>query len=165
MNTPNVVIRSFKPSDTEEIINLFRQTVHTIGARYYSQEQVNAWAPLSETPLEREAYCEKWQKKLESNITLVAELNGVIVGFADMTRDGHLDHMYVHKDYQGCGASYALIKNIERKARELGITKITTHASSMAMPLAKRIGYTVIKKQTVVRQGVELTNYVMEKVL
>ena len=159
-----IKIRPFKSSDIESIIKLFTETVHTIGARYYSPEQVAAWAPkLSET--ERGLVYRRWQTKLENSNTFIAEKEGILIGFGDISTAGHLDHLYVHKDFQGSGASLALLKQLEKKARELGLTKITTDASSMAMPLAKRRGFAVVTKQTVVRKGVELTNYVMEKFL
>lgn len=155
-----ITIRPFKPSDTGSIVELFNKTVHTIGARYYSPEQVAAWAPDFDEKTHK-----RWQTKLESSNTFVAEKEGILIGFGDITSTGHLDHLYVHKDYQGSGASIALLKELEKKARELGFTKITTDASSMAMPLAKRRGFVIVTKQTVVRKGVELTNYVMEKLL
>jgi putative acetyltransferase len=151
-------VRPFKPSDTETVIELFNQTVHTIGARYYSPEEIAAWAPeiTPETVL-------RWQTKLESSNTFIAEKDGIIIGFGDITSAGHLDHLYVHKDHQGSGASLALLKALETRARELGLTKITTDASTMAMPLARRRGFVVVTKQTIVCAGVELTNYAMKK--
>ena len=71
-----------------------------------------------------------------------------------------LRSIFSAKDFQE--ASLALLKQLERK---LGLTKTTTDANSMAMPLAKRRGFVVVTKQTIVHKGVELTNYVMEKFL
>ena len=39
----------------------------------------------------------------------------------------------------------------------------TTHASITARPFFLHRGYRVVKKQTVRRQGIPLTNYIMEK--
>ena len=47
-----------------------------------------------------------------------------------------------------------------------GFTKakhITTHASITAKPFFQKRGYRVVKEQKVIRQGIALTNYVMEK--
>lgn len=153
-----IKIRPFKRSDIVEIIKLFRETVHTINSRYYSQEQVAAWAPeiIDE---------EQWLNKLQNNITYVAEIDGTIVGFADMSHDGYLDHVYVHKNYQAQGVALRLLQRIEQTARERGLTTITTHASINAKKLAERMGFVMIKEQIVVRKGVSLTNYVMEKKL
>ena len=40
---------------------------------------------------------------------------------------------------------------------------ITTHASVTAKPFFQQRGYRVVKEQKVIRQGIALTNYVMEK--
>jgi putative acetyltransferase len=153
-----ITIRPFRSSDVKEIITLFRDTVRTINIRHYSQEQVQVWAPdvIDE---------QQWLKELQENITYVAEVDGIIVGFADMSYEGYLDRLYVHKNYQAKGIAFRLLKQIEEKARTLGLNKITTHASINAKKLAERMGFKTIKKQTVIRQGVELTNYVMEKKL
>ena len=40
---------------------------------------------------------------------------------------------------------------------------ITTHVSITAKPFFQQRGYRVVKKQEVIRLGIALTNYVMEK--
>ena len=68
-----LTIRPFKSSDTNAIVSLFRETVHTIGARYYSPEQVAAWAPLDEPTADRDIVFNSWQTKLETSHAFVAE--------------------------------------------------------------------------------------------
>ena len=82
-----------------------------------------------------------------------------------MAYDGHLGHLYVHKDYQGGLVSLRLLKKIEEAARKKGLTKITTDCSITAKVPAERMGFTLIKEQAVERNGVTLINYVMEKKL
>lgn len=159
LNTMSKIsIRPFKSSDTPELIRLFRDAVHTINIKHYSPEQVDVWAPddIDE---------EKWRKKLAQMITFVAEIDGTIVGFVDMTHEGYLDHLYIHKNYQGRFISAHLLRAIEGAARKLGLSKITTHCSITAKLPAERAGFKVIKEQKVERQGIELINYVMEKIL
>lgn len=43
----NLIIREYRNSDTEMIMNLFYNTVHEININDYTQEQVNAWASES----------------------------------------------------------------------------------------------------------------------
>ena len=38
-------VRRFHVSDAEEIVELFRGTVHNVNSRDYSDEQLAAWAP------------------------------------------------------------------------------------------------------------------------
>jgi putative acetyltransferase len=108
---------------------------------------------------------EKWRKKLLEMIVFVAEIGGVIVGFADMSREGYLDHLYIHKDYQGRFIAVHLLRAIEKAAHELGLSKITTDCSITAKLPAERMGFRVIKEQIVELKGVKMINYHMEKAL
>ena len=77
-----------------------------------------------------------------------------------MDETGYLDRLYVHKDYQGQGIASAICDELERFAA--GKT-ITTHATITAKPFFQHRGYRVVRKQEVIRRGVALTNFVMEK--
>ena len=152
-------IRTFTPSDLEAILQLFHEVVHTTGAKYYDQEQVDAWAP--ENGLDRDA----WLQSLSSNIAYVVELDEKIVGFGDMTHTGYIDRLYVLPKYQGKGVALAILKRLEEEARMLGLQELTTEASIMAMPLAKRQGYEVVAEQHKMHRGKVLINYKMRKKL
>lgn len=146
-------IRRYLPSDLAQISQLFYDTVHTVNAIDYSKEQLNVWATGQ---LDLAA----WNDSLLAHYTLVAVLNNEIVGFGDITPDGYLDRLYVHKDYQGQGIATALCNELEAA---IASKHLTTHASITAKPFFERRGYRVIQEQQVSRNGVELTNYVMEK--
>jgi putative acetyltransferase len=152
MNT--IVIRPFNSSDLSSMIQLFKEAVAAINIRHYSPEQVAVWTEVDPA---------RWQAKLEKMIAFVAEIDSTIVGFADMTHEGYLDHLYVHKDYQARWVSLHLFKAIEKAARELGLTKITTDCSITAKVPAERMGFAVIKEQIVEKNGVQFINYHMEK--
>ena len=77
-----------------------------------------------------------------------------------MDETGYLDRLYVHKDYQGQGIASAICDELERFA--VGKT-FTTHASITAKPFFQHRGYRVVCKQEVIRRGVALTNFIMEK--
>lgn len=154
MSTIN--IRPFKSSDLSAVILLFKEAVAAINIRHYTPEQIAIWTDVD--PI-------KWQAKLEKMIVFVAEIDSIIVGFADMTREGYLDHLYVHKDYQARWVSLHLFKAIEKTAKELGLTKITTDCSITAKVPAERMGFKVIKEQIVEKKGMQFTNYHMEKKL
>lgn len=158
MSKPDIIIRPFKSIDTPDIVKLFRDAVHAINIQHYTPEQVAVWAP-------EDIDIQKWQQKLENMFTFIAEIDGKIVGFADITAEGYFDHLYIHKDYRGGSVALRLFKTIENKARELGLTKITTDCSITAKKPAERMGFVVIKEQTVMRKGVALINYAMEKKL
>ncbi len=147
-----MIIRKYQPKDCKEITELFYNTVHTVNKKDYTKEQLEVWAPVN-------ADLEKWNKSLTEHYSLVAVEKGIITGFADIDETGYLDRLYVHKDYQKKGVATALCDKLEARAFE----KIVTHASITAKPFFEKRGYNVIKEQQVLRGGLLLTNYVMEK--
>ena len=101
-----------------------------------------------------------WDRSFQAHKTVVAIKDGRIVGFGDMDETGYLDRLYVHKDHQGQGIASAICDALERTAAG---RPVTTHASITAKSFFQRRGYRVVRKQEVIRRGVALTNYVMEK--
>jgi putative acetyltransferase len=152
-----MIIRKFQPEDLEAILQLFQDVVHTVGAKYYNAEQLYAWAPKDSLNKS------KWIESLTTNITYIAEDKNTIIGFGDMTQTGYIDHLYVHKNYQGAGAALALFRALEKEARTLHLTELTTEASIIAMPLAKRQGFEVIQEQIKLVRGVKFITYKMRK--
>src|ERR1700730_9761083 len=86
-----IVVRPFQAADLPIIIQLFQEAVPAINKRHYSPEQIATWIDIDPA---------HWQIKLANHVSFVAEINSMIVGFADITVDGYLDHLYIHKDYQ-----------------------------------------------------------------
>lgn len=146
-------IREYRSADLAETIRLFHDTVHTVNAKDYTSEQLDAWAPES---VDRE----RWSAGFLSSRTLVAVENDRIVGFGNMTSDGYLDKLYVHRDFQHRGIATALCNELEAACNA---DKITVHASITARPFFQARGYETIRRQQVERGKVRLTNYVMQK--
>lgn len=152
-------IRTYRPDDVEALVSLFYETVHTVNAADYTPQQLAAWAPESGRK-ERE---EKWRHSLGQNASFIAELNGKIVGFSDLQKDGYLDRLYVHKDHQRQGIAAALLKRIEEEAENLGLPKIRVDVSLTAKPFFEKNGYQTIRQQIIEREGIELINHKMVK--
>lgn len=153
-----MIIRKYKSSDCASIAKLFYDTVHAVNARDYTEEQLNAWATGS-------VDLEVWNSAFIANNTLVAVINGEIVGFADMDYTGYLDKLYVHKDFQRRGIAAALVKELELCARKAGLFNFATYASITARPFFEKQGYTVKAENRVIRNGITLVNYKMAKKL
>lgn len=145
-------LREYRPEDCREIIELFYQTVHTVNAADYTEEQLDAWADGKADP-------EVWHRSLQAHDSIVAMEGDSIVGFGDIDRTGYLDRLYVHAEYQGKGIATAICDRLEQTATG----RITTHASITARPFFEKRGYRVVREQQVERHGILLTNFVMEK--
>ncbi|MFI8712575.1 GNAT family N-acetyltransferase [Brevibacillus brevis] len=156
-----MLLRRFHETDIDQIITLFYETVHTINKKDYTQEQVNAWASLADLKQRKEV----WLKALTSNMSYVAEMNGYIVGFSDMSLQGYLDRLFVHKEHQGQGIASALVDTLESEAKKLGLIEIETDSSITARPFFERKGYIVVKSQIVERNSTKLMNLRMKKSL
>jgi len=144
-------LRRYQPSDCKEVTELFYNTIHIVNAKDYTKEQLDAWAT-------GQVDLEKWNQSLQEHYSIVAVDNEIIVGFGDIDKDGYLDRLFVHADYQEKGIATAICNQLEQVVEG----KITTHASVTAKPFFEKRGYEVIKKQEVERQEIFLTNFVME---
>ncbi|KAB0442152.1 GNAT family N-acetyltransferase (plasmid) [Lysinibacillus sp. fkY74-1] len=152
-------IMKYDEADIEEIVSLFYETVHSVNLKDYSQTELDAWAPKEE----KKSKIDGWKISLGQNISFVAKINDKVVGFSDMTHSGHLDRLYIHKDYQGQGIAKALVDKLEDEAKKLNLLKIDTDASITAKHFFELRGYNTICSQTVEREGVKLTNFKMIK--
>lgn len=150
-------IVKFNEVDTEEIVSLFYETIHSVNVKDYSQIELDVWAPKKESKIN------SWKVSLSQNISFVAKVHHKIVGFSDLTYQGHLDRLYVHKDYQGKGIATALVDKLESEAKKLKLLEIDTDASITAKPFFEHKGYKIVCSQTVERKGVKLTNFKMVK--
>lgn len=157
MKTHVIQIRPIKASDIEECVRLYHETIHTINAKDYSQAQLDAWAPSvisHEDP--------RWLTLLK-HISYVAQINDEIAGFADLTQEGYLDRLFVHKNYQGLGVAKLLVNQLEKEAISIKLKEIYTEASITAKPFFEHMGYQVQKAQQKEIRGVVLANFVMKK--
>ena len=144
-----MVLRRYRTSDCKRMAKLFYETVHSVNAADYTEENVDLAA---------------WDKSFLEHFTIVAEEPGddgkKIVGFGDIDSTGYLDRLYVQKDYQRRGIASAICDELENA---VDAARITTHASITARPFFLKRGYRVVREQQVERGGILLTNYVMEK--
>lgn len=148
-----MILRNYKQSDCAELARLFYHTVHCVNAGDYSREQLDAWAT-------GKVDLEAWNESFRKHHTVVAEVDGIVIGFGDMDETGYLDRLYVHKDHQRQGVATAICDELEQNTKAV---VFSTHASITARPFFEKRGYTVIREQQVERRGVLLTNFVMHK--
>ncbi len=147
-----MIIREYQSTDCKELAELFYNTVHTVNAKDYTNEQLGVWAT-------GQVDLKKWNQSLQKHFSIVAVDVNIIVGFGDVDKSGYLDRLYVHSEYQGKGIATAICNRLESAVQG----NIVTHASVTAKPFFEKRGYKVIKEQQVERQGIFLTNFVMTK--
>lgn len=156
----NVTVRAATSPDVAAIADLFYHTVLNVNVRDYSRAQVEAWAGPAPEP-------EMWKERItageSARQTFVAVEGGRMLGFAEFEGDGHIDTLYVHHEFQGCGIATRLMDRIEAEAQRLGLARLYTEASITARPFFLKRGFSVVKPQEVEVRGQTFRNFVMEK--
>ena len=147
-------LRGYCPEDCRELAELFYHTVHRTNSRDYTAEQCSAWASGT-------VDLERWNASFLQHLTLVAQLDGKLAGFADMDAAGFLDRLYVRWDCQRRGVATALCDAL---GEAVAAPQFTTHASITAKGFFEKRGYCAIRCQQVQRGSQCLTNFVMVKV-
>ena len=151
-------IRDYQRGDAEAIVQLFYETIHTVNLGDYSPAQVDAWAPAVPD-------ADAWHQRMISRRTLVAERGGEVIGFADLEDDGHVDMFFCRHDTVRRGVGSRLYQAIEDAARGRGLDCLFLEASITARPFFERQGFLVVAQNAFERNGVEITNFAMEKLL
>lgn len=152
-----MLLRRYQSGDLAALIALFTDTVKKVNRADYSEEQCAAWTAGIDPAA--------WNRRYSESFTLVAEEAGKILGFANLLSDGCLDMLYVHAGDQRKGVASALTASLEAEAFGRGMRLLYTYASLTARPFFEKRGYGAVSENTVLRHGVELKNFYMEKIL
>jgi putative acetyltransferase len=155
-----VEVRNAAAGDASAVADIFYNTVLNVNVGDYSVAQVEAWAGPAPDP-------EMWERRIaedDARNVFVATKEDRVVGFAELEEDGHVDTLYVHHQYQGCGIASALLDQIEAEARSIGLRRLYTEASITAEPFFRRRGFSMVRPQDVEVRGHTFRNFVMDKV-
>ena len=147
-------IRRYRAQDRDATFAIFVDAVHNGTGEHYTKEEQTAWMPVTETP-------QGWDARLADHITYVAAQGETLVGFMTMGRDGHIDLAYVAALHARKGIGGALYAQLLADARKLGLAVLDTEASHLAKGFFLRHGWEIEARQSVIRQGVAITNFRM----
>ena len=109
----HIEVRGATAGDASAVADMFYNTVLNVNVGDYSVAQVEAWAGPAPDP-------EMWERRIaedDARNMFVATKEDRVVGFAELEEDGHVDTLFVHHQYQGCGIASALLDRIEAEAR------------------------------------------------
>ena len=104
-------------------------------------------------------------KRLASELTLVATLEGSPVGFASLKGADHIDMLYVHPGAVGQGVASLLCDALEKLAGGRCAKNLTVDASDNAVEFFAKRGYEPKQRNTVSVSGEWLANTTMQKTL
>ena len=135
-----VNVRQMRSEEAQSFLEVLRAAVRGIAARDYPPSIVESWAPL---PITDEAI-ERVLANPEKELRIVAEVNGEIVGIgAIVIETSELRACYVAPKAARMGIGSALVSEIERIAREHGVTCLHLDSSITAEPFYRALGYEV----------------------
>lgn len=153
-------IRMFRPADAAALATLFHASVHEIGARDYSSEQVLAWSPRPAEP-------DDFLRHVSDGREVFVAVDSIEepIAFIELEADGHIDYFYCRPDVAGTGVGSALYDHLENIASEHGIELLFVEASEAAKRFFTRKGFAVDCRRDFKRSGIAIHNYRMMKAL
>src|SRR5688572_22046501 len=98
-----IMIKPATAQDVDAIRLLFFDTVTTVNARDYNEEQIKMWSAGY-------ANVNGWLEKLAAQNFFIAKVENMVLGFASLSNEGCVDYLYVHKDYQRKGIAGKLVE-------------------------------------------------------
>lgn len=149
-------LRPYEESDLREVTQVFVDAVHEGAAQAYSEAQRVAWAP-------RPPDLDFWRDRLGRQHTLVADMDSRIAGFIAHDDAGHIDLLFTAPGLVRKGVASALYSHVEKSLAARGVRELYTEASLVARPFFARQGFVVIDEEHVVRNGVEMVRFRMQK--
>lgn len=149
-------IRRFQVGDEAALFRVYFSAIHHVAAMDYTSEQVQAWAPA-------DMDMDLWANKIREIRPFIAELDGEVVGYADVQRDGYIDHFFVSGTHGLKGIGRSLMKKIHEEAKLLGLTELTSDVSKTAEPFFAIHGFHVIEPRFPILRGITLQNALMRK--
>jgi putative acetyltransferase len=153
-----VSLRPYVPADAKRCAEIFRASIEELAAEDYDADQREAWASRAD---DEDAFA----ARLAGALTLVAVIDGAVVGFASLKGADEIDMLFVDPEFARQGAGVALVDALTRLARARGAKRLTVEASDVARPLFERQGF-IAQKRNLVRKGDEwLANTTMTKTL
>lgn len=155
---PKLALRPFLAEDTPLVAEIFRESIMELTADDYSKAQQEAW-------ISRVDDLEAFAKRLGSQLTLIATLQGSPVGFASLGNGGKIDLLYVHPAAAGQGIGAMLTDALEKLAANRGADKLIVDASDTARGFFEKRGYVAQQRNSISVGDEWLANTTLHKSL
>ena len=155
---PKFALRPYLAADAPLLAEIFRESVTELTGDDYSEAQQQAWAASADDEA-------AFAKKLGSQLTLVATMEGSAVGFASLAGRDKIDMLYVHPGAAGHGVGAMLVDALEKLAGARGAAKLIVDASDSARGFFEKRGYVAQQRNSVSLGDEWLANTTLHKQL
>jgi putative acetyltransferase len=140
-----ITVRPLRADEGRMYLEIVTRAIRGLAATHYSPAEIDGWA----LPVTDEAVHEV-MLNADNEIRLVAELDGKPVGIGALVAErSELRACYVSPEAARRGCGSALVAEIERLAREMGLTRLALAASLNAEPFYAAHGYEVRQRSAV----------------
>ena len=127
-------IRRARQEDCHSIGSVHTAAVRGISKGVYTPEEIEAWA----VPRDPSDY----EESIRSKEFFVAEDEGAIVGFGVLNQEiGEVEAIYVSPTVGRRGIGLEVLRKLEARASDLGISELRLNASLNAAQFYQRAGY------------------------
>ncbi len=147
-----IEIRLYKSNDIDEVIQMFKDSISSACKNDYSAQEIKARINALDK--------DKLQDRFLSSYSIVAVMDSIIVGFGNIDIENrYLDCLYVRPNFYRSGIASRICEELESKVSGA----ISVHSSKTAKAFFLNRGYSLIAEQTVIRNEIKLTNYLLIK--
>ncbi len=151
-----ISLRPYLPADAKRCADIFRSSIEELAAEDYDADQREAWASRADDEA-------AFGARLAEALTLLALIDGAVVGFASLKGGEEIDMLFVDPEFARQGVGRTLVDALTKLAEARGAKRLTTEASDVAKPLFDRLGFAA-QKRNLVRTGDQwLANTTMMK--
>jgi putative acetyltransferase len=150
-----VSIREMRPADARAFLEVHHRAVRELAGDDYPLDVIEVWAPLPIIP----EHVDFVRSTADREYRLVAELDGEIVGIGCLIpKNNELRACYVAPWATRKGVGSAILRQIERVARDQGATTLHADSSLTAEPFYRVNGYEVCESsEHVLNNGAQMT--------
>lgn len=157
-----VVVRPMLADEARAFLDIHTRSVRGLAASHYPPEIIDAWVvPATDENVGR------FLENPDGELRLLAELDGSLVGLGCLVvQTAELRACYVAPEAARKGVGTALVREIERIAREQGLDHLHLDASINAEPFYSALGYEVVERgEHVWPSGQRMEAVMMRKML
>ena len=151
-------VRPYRAGDAAAVSGIYVRSIRGLAGRFYTPRQVAAWAGNARTPEETHHCCSDGRA-----VWVAADGADTPVAFIDLEPDGHIDMLFCVPEWAGRGVASALYRTLEAEAAARGLNRLHVEASEVSRPVFGHWGFTLIRRNDMVIDGLAVHNYLMEK--
>jgi putative acetyltransferase len=155
---PKFALRPYLPADVSVLREIFRDSIEALTDEDYTEAQQEAWASAADDET-------AFGKRLASQLTLVATMQGSPVGFASLAGQDKIDMLYVHPAAAGHGVGAMLADALEKLAGSRGAARLAVDASDSARGFFEKRGYVAQQRNSIAVGDEWLANTTLHKQL